>query len=545
MRVLFISLELLGPVFSGNGIYSRSLVRALKTTPGLACLVLSGRSAAMPFEAQDAEWREQRDAPHGLIDIPLDVWGRLDRGSGWASFRDQAASPAVAATVAAFAPDVVVAVDWHGAHAWEGLCGALRALAAAPGSSAPAAARAAACRCVYLNFRVYCTSTGLAATADDLRFFRSQERAAMRLAACTVALCRVDALALAALAGGTDPVSRGPLDAAEAREGDTHPPAVPEEPDIRVLLPPIRQDVLDLQLQRQRRASEDGAVRRDLIVCAVRASPEKGLHRLAGWLAALRPTLEELQLTPYVCGVRASASPYAAEALAAITAACPAALLEEAFMGPAELCAVWGRAALNVHPCLADAYGMTVVEAAACGAPSLVHIAAEAAAPASAPLTEAAVRCFESGWGRAPDGEAASSAPATGFMRLVLARATGGASRLADDAPRAWPAVAAELLGAPLPTVGACDLLAPGSAGGIVAVDMTRPDAEVAAVVAAALRAGPQLRAVAAQAEASAFAWTESLSRDALLSVLREFAHEEEGPSLGGSAEGRSPTQTR
>ena len=32
----------------------------------------------------------------------------------------------------------------------------------------------------------------------------------------------------------------------------------------------------------------------------------------------------------------------------------------------------------NVHPCAYDAYGMTVVEAAACGAPSLLATGAEA-----------------------------------------------------------------------------------------------------------------------------------------------------------------------
>ena len=516
LRVLFISLELLGPVFSGNGIYSRSLVRALKTVPGLACLVISGRGSGLPLESQDAEWLAQREAPHGLIDLPLDVWGRLDRESGWASLREQASTPAVAAAVASFGPDVVAAVDWHGTCAWAGLREALlNAAVATTGPSAAAAAQAASCKVVYLNFRVYCTSAGLAAADSDLAFYRAQELAAMRVSACTVALCRADALALAALAAGVDPMSRYPLEPAELVEGP-----FAEQPDIRILLPPLRQDMLRVCQAACTELREADAPRRDLVVCAVRASPEKGLHRLAGWLRALRPVMDELHLTPFICGARAAGSTYAAEALSAIAAAYPGTHFEEAFMGPAELHAVFRRAALNIHPCLADAYGMTVIEAAACGAPSLVHVPSrspDSKGRGAAPSLAAAAHCFVSGWG-----DSACEAGGSGFLRLQLSLYCNSVT----GAAAAWQSAAAELLAAPLATVGACDLIAPAgdSAGGIVPVDMTLPDTEVAAVAGAMLHDESALRAVAARAELVAVSWTETLSRDALLSILREYA---------------------
>jgi len=40
---------------------------------------------------------------------------------------------------------------------------------------------------------------------------------------------------------------------------------------------------------------------------------------------------------------------------------CRGTVFEESFMGPAELRSVFLRAALNIHPSLADAYGMTIV----------------------------------------------------------------------------------------------------------------------------------------------------------------------------------------
>ena len=50
----------------------------------------------------------------------------------------------------------------------------------------------------------------------------------------------------------------------------------------------------------------------------------------------------------------------------------PAAIIEEKFLGPTELADIFSATALNVHPCLYDAYGMTIVEAASQGTTSFV-----------------------------------------------------------------------------------------------------------------------------------------------------------------------------
>jgi glycosyltransferase involved in cell wall biosynthesis len=42
-------------------------------------------------------------------------------------------------------------------------------------------------------------------------------------------------------------------------------------------------------------------------------------------------------------------------------------------LGPKELAAIFSYTALNIHPCLYDAYGMTMVESAAFGVPSVVN----------------------------------------------------------------------------------------------------------------------------------------------------------------------------
>lgn len=45
----------------------------------------------------------------------------------------------------------------------------------------------------------------------------------------------------------------------------------------------------------------------------------------------------------------------------------PDAIIEESFLGPTELADIFAATALNIHPCLYDAYGMTIVEAASQG----------------------------------------------------------------------------------------------------------------------------------------------------------------------------------
>ena len=65
------------------------------------------------------------------------------------------------------------------------------------------------------------------------------------------------------------------------------------------------------------------------------------------------------------------AGQYAVGLKGRLRAVVPDAIIEERFIGPTELAKIFSATALNVHPCLYDAYGMTIVEAASQGAPSL------------------------------------------------------------------------------------------------------------------------------------------------------------------------------
>jgi glycosyltransferase involved in cell wall biosynthesis len=89
-------------------------------------------------------------------------------------------------------------------------------------------------------------------------------------------------------------------------------------------------------------------------------------------LEAVGTQLIDRGFVPLLCGAAAEKT-YAAEVIERVRSATAgrAVLLEH--LGAEELAAVFARTALNFHPCVYDAYGMSIVEAAAFGAPSMIN----------------------------------------------------------------------------------------------------------------------------------------------------------------------------
>ena len=73
------------------------------------------------------------------------------------------------------------------------------------------------------------------------------------------------------------------------------------------------------------------------------------------------------QVTPLLLG--SAQTPYAQELRGRFRAAAPMGGVEERFLGPDSIAGIYARTRLNFHPCLYDAFGMTVIEAASQGAP--------------------------------------------------------------------------------------------------------------------------------------------------------------------------------
>ena len=128
-----------------------------------------------------------------------------------------------------------------------------------------------------------------------------------------------------------------------------------------------------LLLRRQLSLPRGQAPHRKLLTCVVRLSPEKEPETFIALAAALHRSgaLQRLSMTPLMLAT--AQTRYAEDLRSRFRSEVPAGQVVTHFLQPAQLAAVFAATRLNVHPCRYDAYGMTVVEAAAQGVPSVVH----------------------------------------------------------------------------------------------------------------------------------------------------------------------------
>jgi glycosyltransferase involved in cell wall biosynthesis len=103
----------------------------------------------------------------------------------------------------------------------------------------------------------------------------------------------------------------------------------------------------------------------------VRQSPEKDTLRFVRFCKVFSKILREQGYVPLLAGA-ASDVEYATRVKKEMREACSHAIIIDSFLSPQELAAIFDHTVLNFHPCAYEAYGMTVVEAAAMGVPSVV-----------------------------------------------------------------------------------------------------------------------------------------------------------------------------
>ena len=364
--LLVVSYEFTHSPFSGNGVLARSLVKGL-LAQGHSVHVLCCR----PAPAQAGEDRHITEAEVGraqaaalrlhTVQLSLDAgWRRLDRNSGWSEFVQDARARASELVSELGCGGAAVVIDWTGGAAWRAMGEALSGAVALP-------------VCLYINFRVY--ASGLDPADASVAWYNEQERRALQVSGRALALSARDQAALRELRspGGDDPALdvglllpclRGDMEALATGRGGGGGAGGGGGLGLEAQLPPAASEALAA-------AAGASASRRRFVSCVVRASPEKNPALLASLLerTTLGAELRRRGLVPLVscCG------PSADELKARVRAAAADAAILDTFLGPAALAAIYAATALNLHPCLYDAFGMSVVEAAAFGAPSVVN----------------------------------------------------------------------------------------------------------------------------------------------------------------------------
>ena len=376
-KILVVSLEFTFSPFSGNGLYCRSLVRALLRTDRCSVAVLCAKPHRPPADRKFGH-RHSSDllsADHHLaqpelsheqagrlrlwpVELPPDApWKRLDEYGPWQEFVDGAARTYANNTAADpnWRPDVVLAVDWHGGLAWRSVAHEMKA------ATMP--------KVCCFNFRVY--SSGLCPTKAE--WYDVKERQALRMASDVVCLSRPDMRSLERLLPEeSKKAGVGVSLIHPALRGDMHLLAEKFHQNDVDALATLRKSLHPAAAAGLLGRVDDSDQERRFVTCAVRLSKEKNPMTFVEVMIKMRGTISRLELVPLLCGA-ASDEEYAKECRDLLRLHYPNAVVIEDFLGPEQLASIFAHTFVNIHPCAYDAFGMTAVEASAFGAPSIIN----------------------------------------------------------------------------------------------------------------------------------------------------------------------------
>eukprot|EP00980_Cylindrotheca_fusiformis_P016157 scaffold4805_cov136-Cylindrotheca_fusiformis.AAC.12 len=331
----------------GNGILARSLVNSL-LEHGCNVSVWCCRPSSLVASEEGAIIQNVFPQFQGRLKVFSTAvsdlkWRCLDDNSSWEEFvysdeshasNEQDLQSFLRNLTDHSTSALPIAIDWHGAYAFESI----------------PLSRRRFLPLLYMNFRVY--SAGI---QDKTRheWLNNMERQALKHAEKVIALSEHDGTLLKHIGGFSE-----------------------DDPTIDVFYPPLRKEVhalatamptpfglpLPISLPRDTR----------FVTCVVRLSREKETLLFLAFLKSCRTILNSKHWVPVLVG-SPSDQTYSQQVRTGLKECCPFAIdLVDTFLSPVELCSLFSRTALNFHPCSYDAYGMTIIEAAAMGVPSVI-----------------------------------------------------------------------------------------------------------------------------------------------------------------------------
>jgi glycosyltransferase involved in cell wall biosynthesis len=143
---------------------------------------------------------------------------------------------------------------------------------------------------------------------------------------------------------------------------------------IRVILPMLRNEFRDIA-KRDSVTILDASRHRPYFACIVRLSRDKGPQRFVKACLEISqrdPTFWSRTRTIPVLAGAASQEDFADDLKRTLRAGIPEAMIVPEFLDAEALARLLQDTRLNLHPALYEAFGMTIVEAAACGVPTLL-----------------------------------------------------------------------------------------------------------------------------------------------------------------------------
>ncbi|MGK3733795.1 MAG: glycosyltransferase involved in cell wall biosynthesis [Bacillariaceae sp.] len=401
-NIVLLTYEFTYSPFSGNGILARSLVKSLLGW-GCTVTVWCCRPSSIGDDLNNDINNNSNDNHLTSPEISQDSVRRLTvlsnivNGKSWKCLDDQSCWKDFIISNLISSPideqrnilqhallqaknAVVCTIDWSGAVAYRSLVSATMI----PDRTFR----------LYLNFRVY--SLGITNDDDDDDSRTNNRRAwydkfeykAMKDADVVISLSSKDTQYLYGIQKQFSKEEQ-----IQQKQGEQES-AIIKKP-IEIILPPLRQDMH--RFATKNGTSEDLFLhlpdpiqslismvdddddtthlfsKRPLITCVARQSTEKCIQRFVAFveMAANTGILQQLNLTVVLAGAVSDLN-YAQQLHKRLLRAVPTAIIIDRFLSPFELGAVFAHTILNFHPPSYDAYGMTIIEAASFGAPTVL-----------------------------------------------------------------------------------------------------------------------------------------------------------------------------
>jgi len=344
-QILLVCIEFVDPLFSGNGILTQNMVRGLLET-GFDITLLCSRPQSlenMPIHPSDDDMGKHPNLHIIVTSVPDQTWKRLDRKSCWNYMAEQAPRRMknfMGNTPKAF--DYIFAIDWSAFPTIE----QLRKSNIIPRKS----------RIAYFVFRVFTASKELCKTEEDRLFYIRNELEGVKQSIITFVLSHVDKKSM------EDTIEQH---SSFSKLGYT------EKIEMPILMPPLRYDVWRKVKEDVPKTNLNPATNKRYILCNARLSAEKNPICFAQMMKILheKQILQRFNLIPLQIGSICDKE-YATEVYSLLPSN---SVIVNKFLTSEELGEYYQQTILNIHPSLYDAFGMTIVESAAFGVPSLIH----------------------------------------------------------------------------------------------------------------------------------------------------------------------------
>ena len=355
-NILLIGIEFVEPIFSGNGILTRSIVQGLLDLGYIVSVICAqpsneGTPDSHSTPCSIASAGNQRQLRIFPVPVPSQMWKRLDRFSAWKEMAESAPNKLSNhfpdETTELFEKvDYVVCIDWSAVPTYEALLQKFTQLARA--------------RLVQYVFRVFSMSHELFVSNDDLEFYQRHELRAMQQADIVLVISHVDKRALQQLV-------------IDNNSKELNQSTTVDGIDMHVVVPPLRNDLLELlrnKIQNPLFATPN-AKRRKYIMCNVRLSREKNAVFFAQLMRLLsdQDIFRRYNLLPLLVGAVCDED-YASTVRMLVP---PETILITEFMRLSDMITYMEESVIVIHPTSYDAYGMIIAEAASVGTPSLIH----------------------------------------------------------------------------------------------------------------------------------------------------------------------------